>query len=1264
MDQRNTVRGLLRHRVQRLFESPPRETSHSELRTDNFVLRTWAGRAQQFACVLMIASGALADTWYVDVGNTSGTEDGTTWDTAFTTIQAGIGAAQDGDTVTVARGTYVENIHFDGKNITLTSTDPEDADVRANTIIDGNQAGPVVTFAGTEDKTCVLTGFTITNGCAVSGGGILGGAITNLTQATISHNTIVGNSSGDGGGLCCCFGAITHNTIAGNTAEDCGGGLAVCFGAILNNTIAGNTAQHNGGGLYGCAWFGAFTNNTIAGNWTQDDGGGLHSCFGGITNCIIWGNEAQTGAQVGPDCDTPAFCCVQDWAGGGEGNVVQNPQFVGGPTGTATDLSYAPDDFTSILSDAGASFSPGVLAGCVVFVGEGQARKAYAIKTNDATTLTVWGDVTQGATVSPPVSYQVMDYHLTGGSSCIDAGNLHYVFGDPLADIDGECRLAGPSVDIGADEYASAPDTDGDLLPDAMEAAQGADPNLSDTDGDGLGDGVEVIRGTSPSVPDVPLGLEVPGDVASIQEALWLAFPGETATVAPGVYEENIRFGGRNLLLQSTDPEDPDVVANTVIDGNQAGSVVTFAGTEDETCLLTGFTITNGKAAYGGGIYGTVLFETLHGTRATITHNTIAGNTALDGGGGLAGCFGAISHNTIAGNTANYGGGLYVCDGAITCNIIAGNTAFDGGGGLYECNGAITHNTIAGNTVQDNGGGLYDCDGPITNCIIWGNEAQTGPQVSVDCDTPAFCCVQDWAGGGEGNVVQDPLFVGGPMGTATDLDYVPDTFTSTLSDAGADFPPGEFADCVVFVGEDEGTRAYAIEANDATTLTVWGDVTQGGTVSAPVAYRVVNYRLSADSPCIDTGCDASAPDLGEVTDDWEGDPRGYDGDGLGRGATGDGSDYDIGPDEFCWVCIRGAIVRADTSAPLPRAVVITIGGGSVRVATVDLNGAYALIGLPEDTYRLTAYAPGMFPGTEEVSALLGPRHIVDFMLAPRVTPPSVRGTITDVGTGQPLGGVRVDAYIGLDLVDTTYTCADGSYEFYDLGSKGAEVRLVFSVNDYQPHEQTVEVEPGQTANGDAVLAPKSVLPGVITGCVRCDGDTVPGALVSASRKEAAIQSAWTDAGGEYVLQGIALRMDYVLQGSAEAHEAQARCVHIDEGTTLACDFDLSIKPGATPAQRPHAADTNGDWAISATEIGRLVTFYNAGGYYVHPDTSDGYAPGEGSRVGPAHASDYSPQDWQISATELSRLVTFYNAGGYHRDGTTQDGYAPDVQGSE
>jgi len=79
-------------------------------------------------------------------------------------IQAGIDAAERGDTVLVAPGVYLENIDFRGKAITVAGEAGAE-----QTIIDGTFSGPVVTFRSAERQDSVLTGFTLQGG---------GGAIT------------------------------------------------------------------------------------------------------------------------------------------------------------------------------------------------------------------------------------------------------------------------------------------------------------------------------------------------------------------------------------------------------------------------------------------------------------------------------------------------------------------------------------------------------------------------------------------------------------------------------------------------------------------------------------------------------------------------------------------------------------------------------------------------------------------------------------------------------------------------------------------------------------------------------------------------------------------------------------------------------------------------------------------------------------------------------------------------------------------------------
>ncbi len=280
--------------------------------------------------VLCVAQGASGGTWYVD-GSVLPSGNGQSWERALKTIQEGIDAASDGDTVIVARGTYVENIHFGGKNIILRSTDPLDDNVVAKTIVDGNQSGSVVTFSGTEDETCVLSGFTIRNGSARNGGGICGGIYANDTRATFECNVVTDNRAEKyGGGMYRCDGMIRNNAISENSCmlggpwgggglSDCdgtirgniitrnsadrGGGLAYCNATIEGNLIIGNSApgyDSEGGGLVFCG--GVIENNTISGNRATGCGGGLMWCDGPIRNNTISGNSAAFGAGL-HSCD-------------------------------------------------------------------------------------------------------------------------------------------------------------------------------------------------------------------------------------------------------------------------------------------------------------------------------------------------------------------------------------------------------------------------------------------------------------------------------------------------------------------------------------------------------------------------------------------------------------------------------------------------------------------------------------------------------------------------------------------------------------------------------------------------------------------------------------------------------------------------------------------------------------------------------------------------------------------------------------------------
>jgi len=254
----------------------------------------------------------------------------------YPTIQQGIDASSDGDTVVVQPGTYVENINFNGRNIVLGSLFLISGDTSyiSSTIIDGNQSGRVIIFENGEDSTGVITGFTIRNGS----GGIYCG---NNSSPTITNNIISGNSfDGGGGGLWLQNSnpTISNNIISGNTAGSNGSGGGIgCRNSnptISKNIISGNTVTNYngaGGGIYLDNSHPAIINNTITGNTSNGDAGGI-ACYGGsiplITNTICWGNTAYPGYT--DEVSGSPIINYSDIRGGreGEGNIDADPLFV------------------------------------------------------------------------------------------------------------------------------------------------------------------------------------------------------------------------------------------------------------------------------------------------------------------------------------------------------------------------------------------------------------------------------------------------------------------------------------------------------------------------------------------------------------------------------------------------------------------------------------------------------------------------------------------------------------------------------------------------------------------------------------------------------------------------------------------------------------------------------------------------------------------------------------------------------------------------
>ncbi|MCD6176614.1 MAG: hypothetical protein J7K29_02125, partial [Candidatus Cloacimonetes bacterium] len=154
----------------------------------------------------------------------------------FTTIQEGIIASVDSDTVLVYPGTYYENINYIGKNITVASLELTTGDEQYiySTIIDGQRITSCVCLVNEETDTC-LRGFTITNGQGEfdypkRGGGIsIWGDPDLLIQCDIINCIITGNYSNNSGGMHIKDGNVllSGTSVRNNYALKTGGGIGI-----------------------------------------------------------------------------------------------------------------------------------------------------------------------------------------------------------------------------------------------------------------------------------------------------------------------------------------------------------------------------------------------------------------------------------------------------------------------------------------------------------------------------------------------------------------------------------------------------------------------------------------------------------------------------------------------------------------------------------------------------------------------------------------------------------------------------------------------------------------------------------------------------------------------------------------------------------------------------------------------------------------------------------------------------------------------------
>ncbi len=776
-------------------------------------------------CILLMCfSSSFADNLYVPSVD-------------YPTIQSAIIDANDGDTVIVSPGRYKENINFLDRAITVTSTDPNDPNIVAATIIDGNEPNDVnfastVTFNSGEDNNSVLTGFTITGG---TGTWVLlaweykgqnwsrcGGGITcyNISEPTITKNIITGNVAGQGGGIFAygnpvnpndpsnppvhirpvikdniffennavqdhgftppdtiyphfdrgdggaiagfqgCDAVVQDNVVFDNYAFNYGGGIRLrqwsdmlisnneitnnngilgggihasytCSPVITENIIALNTSRGLGSGGISLYYntSGIITYNTILLNKVDGvgKGGGISVCWNSsatIENNIIAKNSAYLGGGIYAISESTLLknnTIVKNNAEDGGGlyldssiNLTATGNIIASNTGAAqiykTEQSTLDASYNNVWSEDNYSYSPDM---------------------NDLTGIN--GNISEDPKLA---SADTNDFSLTVYSPCINAGDPNFITEPNQKDINGDDRIIGQHIDIGADETWPV---------------------------------WNITSGTKYS---------------AIQQAIDDSNDKDTIIAGRSRYLETINFGTKNLILSSSDPNNQQAVEKTIIDANNKDTAVVIAGGQDANTIFRGFTVTGGDAqddlgggiscyasprikqniiqnnnAYiaGGGLYfyncspsvtnnritnnssylGGAAFCDVN-SEVTLTNNQITDNFALLAGGGICYDYSAgrtwIINNEIIANNAMIGGGLAIQSNAnninVYGNLFCGNYASDSGGAILTLHGEpnIINNSIVNNR-STTGSGIYieDNNSPlIVNNIIAFNQLGHG----------------------------------------------------------------------------------------------------------------------------------------------------------------------------------------------------------------------------------------------------------------------------------------------------------------------------------------------------------------------------------------------------------------------------------------------------------------------------------------------------------------------------------------------------------
>lgn len=257
----------------------------------------------------------------------------------------------------------------------------------------------------------------------------------------------------------------------------------------------------------------------------------------------------------------------------------------------------------------------------------------------------------------------------------------------------------------------------------------------------------------------------------SIQKAIDYAVSTETIIVLQGTYSGtgnyNIDLFGKSLKIYSeTGPE------NCIIDCNELGRGFYLHNKESLETEISGFTITNGRAINGAGIYCT------NESSPEIT-NCIISNCKANSSGNLGGEGGGIYIDNDAcptlmdcnftGNESSwYGGGMSTsyCNPTLINCTLNGNISGDMGGGIYNYLGSplFMDCNLIDNSAETEGGGIYNEEGMpyLLNCVLSDNKANTSSGGAI-CNyygdvLMQYCIFANNSAGGSGAGIYNTMY--------------------------------------------------------------------------------------------------------------------------------------------------------------------------------------------------------------------------------------------------------------------------------------------------------------------------------------------------------------------------------------------------------------------------------------------------------------------------------------------------------------------------